>query len=96
MAARNKEGSACFHPPFQPWSIDRRNGDGDAAVGLEAGAQLGGGTLPFTLFDLLSQTTSGRGLAEQVKQCEGERSTPELRACLKPNRRVAITITPVD
>ncbi len=41
-------------------------------------------------------TTSGHGLAEQVKQCEGERSTPELRACLKPNRRVAITITPVD
>ncbi|WP_293706628.1 OmpA family protein [Stenotrophomonas sp. UBA7606] len=41
-------------------------------------------------------TTSGRGLAEQVKHCEGERSTPELRACLKPNRRVAITITPVD
>lgn len=40
-------------------------------------------------------TTSGRGLAEQVKQCEGERSTPELRACLKPNRRVVITITPV-
>ena len=41
-------------------------------------------------------STSGRGLTEQVKQCEGERSTPELRACLKPNRRVAITITPVD
>lgn len=40
-------------------------------------------------------TTSGRGLTEQVKQCEGERSTPELRACLKRNRRVAITITPV-
>ena len=41
-------------------------------------------------------STSGRGMAEQVKQCEGERSTPELRACLKPNRRVAITITPAD
>lgn len=41
-------------------------------------------------------TTSGRGLSEQVKQCEGTRSTPELRACLAPNRRVAITITPVE
>lgn len=41
-------------------------------------------------------STSGRGESEQVKQCEGERSTPELRACLKPNRRVAITITPVE
>ncbi|MGJ4802981.1 OmpA family protein [Luteimonas sp. SDU82] len=40
--------------------------------------------------------TSGRGEAEQVKQCEGERPTPELRACLHPNRRVAISITPAD
>lgn len=41
-------------------------------------------------------TTSGRGKAEQVKQCEGNVSTPELRACLHPNRRVAFTITPVN
>lgn len=39
-------------------------------------------------------TTAGRGKADQVKHCEGDRSTPELRACLAPNRRVAITITP--
>lgn len=38
--------------------------------------------------------TSGRGLDEQVKECPGTRSTPELRACLAPNRRVSIRITP--
>lgn len=43
-----------------------------------------------------SITTSGRGLDEPVKDCPGTRSTPELRQCLAPNRRVSILVTPVD
>lgn len=38
--------------------------------------------------------TSGRGPDMPAKACEGTRSTPELRACLAPNRRVSITVTP--
>lgn len=43
-----------------------------------------------------SITTSGRGLDEPVKDCPGTRSTPELRQCLAPNRRVSILETPAD
>lgn len=43
-----------------------------------------------------SITSSGRGLEEQVKDCPGTRSTPELRQCLAPNRRVSILVTPAN
>ncbi|MGL4574103.1 MAG: OmpA family protein [Burkholderiaceae bacterium] len=37
-------------------------------------------------------TTTGRGAADPVVQCEGNRPTPKLTECLQPNRRVEITI----
>nr|WP_242533251.1 OmpA family protein [Niveibacterium umoris] len=33
------------------------------------------------------------GKREQIKACEGNKRTPELIACLQPNRRVTIDIT---
>jgi OmpA-OmpF porin, OOP family len=40
-----------------------------------------------------SMTASGRGKADPVVQCEGNKPTPQLTQCLQPNRRVEITIT---
>jgi hypothetical protein len=40
-------------------------------------------------------TTAGRGPADPVVQCEGSKPTPQLTACLQPNRRVEITIVGV-
>ncbi len=37
-------------------------------------------------------TAEGRGEAEPLVQCSGERATPQLTACLQPNRRVEVTI----
>jgi OmpA-OmpF porin, OOP family len=37
-------------------------------------------------------TAEGRGKANPVAYCDGERITPKLTECLKPNRRVEITI----
>lgn len=37
----------------------------------------------------------GRGMDEQVKACEGDRITSALRECLRPNRRVSITVEPL-
>jgi OmpA-OmpF porin, OOP family len=35
----------------------------------------------------------GRGESDPVVQCQGERATAQLTACLQPNRRVEVTIT---
>jgi outer membrane protein OmpA-like peptidoglycan-associated protein len=40
-------------------------------------------------------TTAGRGPADPVVQCQGSKPTPQLTACLQPNRRVEITIVGV-
>jgi outer membrane protein OmpA-like peptidoglycan-associated protein len=40
-------------------------------------------------------TTAGKGPADPVVQCEGSKPTPQLTACLQPNRRVEITIVGV-
>jgi OmpA-OmpF porin, OOP family len=40
-------------------------------------------------------TTAGRGAADPVVQCQGNKPTPQLTACLQPNRRVEITIVGV-
>jgi OmpA-OmpF porin, OOP family len=38
---------------------------------------------------------SGRGEADPLVQCEGERANPKLTDCLQPNRRVEVTIVGV-
>jgi outer membrane protein OmpA-like peptidoglycan-associated protein len=37
-------------------------------------------------------SSSGKGESEPVVQCEGTKPTPELTACLQPNRRVEIEV----
>jgi OmpA-OmpF porin, OOP family len=40
-------------------------------------------------------SATGRGEADPVVQCEGERASPTLTDCLQPNRRVEVTIVGV-
>ena len=35
----------------------------------------------------------GAGESEPVKECSGSKPTPELKACLAPNRRVSIVVS---
>jgi outer membrane protein OmpA-like peptidoglycan-associated protein len=37
-------------------------------------------------------STMGKGSSQPVKQCRGKRKTPQLVACLEPNRRVEVVI----
>ncbi|NYS46560.1 OmpA family protein [Halomonas zhaodongensis] len=40
-----------------------------------------------------SITTAGRGMADPVVECPGRTATPSVTECLRPNRRVEITVT---
>jgi OmpA-OmpF porin, OOP family len=57
----------------------------DRADTVKAYLEAGGVSAPMT--------ASGRGEADPVVQCEGNKPTAKLTNCLQPNRRVEVTIT---
>jgi OmpA-OmpF porin, OOP family len=59
----------------------------DRAATVKAYLQAKGVTAPIT--------AAGRGPAAPLVQCPGSRPTPQLTACLQPNRRVEIAVTGV-
>lgn len=56
-------------------------------------AETVGGRMASQGVNRSSITTAGRGMADPVVECPGRTATPSVTECLRPNRRVEITVT---